>query len=411
MTQHPGRPTRPAASGESRLRTRDPVESRVLQALRHAGTLAADEIASDAALSPDTARATLRSLLEEQALRETGPDSLAINAAHAFSIGVKIGRRSLDALLIDFTGAVLHRTSYSYDYPDPEQIFPRLAADIDGLVQTLSEASRERLAGIGVAAPHSLGGWYAQMHAPPEVFSQWDRIDLRERLGSPRGLPVLFENDANAACIADLAFGRDPRFDNYLHVFVGTFIGGGTVLNGTLYAGAFDNAGAVGSMPVHAAHAWGPGRGQGERATTQLINCASRYLLDDSLLSVDFDPEHTLQQLAGDDPDALPGPVRDICEAWLGNAAHALAHAITAAISVVDFAAVVIDGWLPPAIVDRLCVATDHALGEMDLLGLVRPRLVARHLGNEARALGGAILPLYGSFIRGAAPSAAAPPP
>ncbi len=63
-----------------------------------------------------------------------------------------------------------------------------------------------------------------------------------------------------AACGAELVFGQTKDVNDFVYFYIGSFIGGGIVINGSLYAGRSGNAGALGSMPV-------PGRGRKLRAS------------------------------------------------------------------------------------------------------------------------------------------------
>ena len=76
----------------------------------------------------------------------------------------------------------------------------------------------------------------------------------------------------------------------------------------------------------------------------------------------------------------------------------AIAVAVCSAAGIIDFEGVVIDGALPQALVDRVCGRIDEHLNQQDFTGIVRPKMVPGTIGNDARALGGAILPFYSSF-------------
>ena len=78
------------------------------------------------------------------------------------------------------------------------------------------------------------------------------------------------QNDATAACGAELAFGDNAALLDFIYFYVGAFVGGGLVLNGGLYAGRTGNAAAIGSMPVP----------DGAGGSTQLIDVASLVLLE-----------------------------------------------------------------------------------------------------------------------------------
>ena len=61
-----------------------------------------------------------------------------------------------------------------------------------------------------------------------------------------------WNGDATAACGAELILGNPGHYQDFLYFFLGSFIGGGIVLDGSLYPGRTGNAGALGSMPVAA---------------------------------------------------------------------------------------------------------------------------------------------------------------
>ena len=73
------------------------------------------------------------------------------------------------------------------------------------------------------------------------------RPSISERLQELTGLPVSLLNDA-AACQAEHSFGRGKEFRDYAYFFIGAYIGGGIVLDHTVYEGRQGNAGALGSL-------------------------------------------------------------------------------------------------------------------------------------------------------------------
>ncbi|MCB1715895.1 MAG: ROK family transcriptional regulator [Candidatus Competibacteraceae bacterium] len=394
--------------GSNQLGMRQYNERVILQLIRRSGGLPKAEIARLTNLSAQTVSVIINRLLDDKLLRKQAPQRekgkvgqpsvpISLNPAGAYSIGVKIGRRSLDVLMIDFLGKVLTRVNHPYNFPDPDFIFARIEQEISAIIQTLKPAQRHRLVGIGVAAPNALGGWQQELNAPAAMLARWNEINIRQQIEARQDLPVWFANDATAACIAELVFDHGMQFSSYLYLFVGTFIGGGIVLNNTLYTGINNNAGAVGSMPMPTMPR-GLGTVTDSAAPVQLINCASRYLLEDQLRSCGLDPEQVLQHLAAKNYQDIPAQAIECYETWLQNAAAAIAFAITSAISIIDFEGVIIDGIFPSTTILQLVTLIEDALDRMDLEGLLRPRLVAGTLGNDARALGGAILPLYSNF-------------
>ena len=113
-------------------------------------------------------------------------------------------------------------------------------------------------------------------------WRQWRSFDIKEQIAKTFAGPVYLCNDATAACAAELTFGIGNRYRDYVYFFVGSFVGGGIVLNGSLYQGRNGNAGALGSMAVPAPTA--KGRPQ------QLIRSASLYVLEKKLAAQHQDP-------------------------------------------------------------------------------------------------------------------------
>ena len=78
----------------------------------------------------------------------------------------------------------------------------------------------------------------------------WRNAPLRDLVAAEIGLPVVVENDANAAAWGEFVFGTGAEVDDMLMVTVGTGLGGGIVADGALYRGSFGIGGEVGHMRV-----------------------------------------------------------------------------------------------------------------------------------------------------------------
>ena len=370
----------------------------VLQAIRLHGALPQAEIARVTHLTAQTvsliiARLEAGGLLLRLApLRgKVGQPSvpIALNPEGAFSIGIKIGRRSMDALLVDFSGQVRERLSFAYPFPDPDTLFDEIGACLKQLRKSLKPALRERLHGIGVAAPLSLGGWQELLGIAPALAEKWHGIDIGERvaaLGASVGLPVEFVKDTAAACVAELVAGRGRSIRSFLYVFVDTFIGGGLVLDSHLRGGVNGNAGALGSLPL------GLGQSDQARAPAQLLSAASLWNLEalyaKARLGVD----------AWADERAMRDPWLPCTRAWLRSTCPAIALALNSAACLLDLEGVIIDGSFSRELLQALLTEVERALDRYSWEGVSRPQLLAGTIGSDARAIGGALLPLYANF-------------
>jgi predicted NBD/HSP70 family sugar kinase len=381
-------PAAPLAStvGSNHVGMRQFNERIVLQAIRLHGPLPKAELARVTRLSMQTVSVIINALLKDELVVKQarlrgriGQPSvpIALNPDGAFTLGVKLGRRSLDVLALDFTGEVRCREIVEYDYPDPELIFPAIARKLELVEATLGRHA-ERIVGIGVAAPLWIGGWRELLGAPPRALDGWRGLDIRERVQSMTRLPIEFAKDTTAACAAELVTGHGQRVHNFLYVFIGTFIGGGLVIDGRLHHGPNGNAGAIGSVPLD--------------ADRQLLHRASGLVLEQAIRGAGMPAS------AAHDERALSDALRPVTATWIAGAAQSLAATLATSAALLDLDAIVIDGSLAPALIAELITATSRALDAQCWEGIARPALLQGRTGADARAMGGAILPLYAHF-------------
>jgi predicted NBD/HSP70 family sugar kinase len=95
------------------------------------------------------------------------------------------------------------------------------------------------------------------------------------------------------------------------------------------------------------------------------------------------------------------GPMGPELDMWIDQAAKAIAHAVIASSSVVDFEAAIIDGWIPENVRVRIVGAVRDHVGTFDLEGLQLPVILEGTVGIHARAIGAASLPLADRFLIG----------
>jgi predicted NBD/HSP70 family sugar kinase len=388
----PGNPPMLRPRGSNHVGMRQFNERVVLHAIRLNGSLPKAEIARLTGLTAQTiGLITTRLeddglLIRHEPLRgRIGQPSvpMALNPDGAFSVGIKIGRRSADLLLVDFTGAVRRRESMHYTFPDAQTLLPAIKSHM-GAIQDGLGALALRLVGVGLAAPLNLGGWHKFLGLPPTVSDEWNHIDLSAQVQSFTDAPVSFAKDTTAACVAELVAGRGRDLKSFLYLFVDTFVGGGLVINSHLHNGVHGNAGAVASLPLQVSN----GRGMPE----QLLAHASLWELEQSF------KEHGLDPTAAYDARAMEAPFEAFTSAWIASASLALAQCVVSGTAFLDIDAVVIDGSFTRAMLARLIDHTEKALATYDWEGLYPATLVAGSIGSDARALGGALLPLHENF-------------
>lgn len=383
-------PLRPRGSNQVGMRQFN--ERVVLQALRLHGALPKADLARLTGLTAQTI-GLITARLEEDGLLlrqdrvrgRIGQPSvpLALNADGAFSIGIKIGRRSTDWLLVDFTGKVRQRHTLQYAFPDAEQLIPAIDQQLRALRDGLG-AQASRLVGVGVAVPFQMGGWHRMLGLSEAQSSAWNRVDLAAEVQALTPLPVSYAKDTSAACVAELLQGRGRDIKSFLYIFVDTFVGGGLVINSQPHAGVHGNAGAVASLPLSVA--------RGQDMPGQLVSEASLWDLEQQFSRQGLDPA------AAYDARAMLAPWSTHTQQWTRSAANALAHCIVCSTAFVDVDAVVMDGSLAPEALQALRTETALAMKRYNWEGLWPATLHLGSVGPDARALGGALLPLHANF-------------
>lgn len=313
----------------------------------------------------------------------------SLNPDGAFGIGLMIGRRSSDLVLMDFTAGIRARRRMIYAFPAPRDILAFVEREMPNLLGQLSDTQHDRISGLGVALPFELWNWEADLETPPGALGGWRDFDVAAELARRFApWPVRLCNDATSACAAELTFGAGSVYRDFAYFYIGTFIGGGIVLNGSLLPGRSGNAGALGSMPVMRREQ------NGAASLQQLIRTASIYRLERRL--IDAGQRGTDIWLSPDDWSSFKEPL----DAWIAEAAEALAQAIAAVQAVIDFEAIVIDGAFPADVRRRLVERVNERLAGIDRQGLTEAAIVEGSIGRDARAIGGAALPLLAAFAR-----------
>ena len=367
-------------------------ERLVLSLIRRNGSLPKADIARLTGLSPQTI-STIANALERDGLltrqapqrgrvgQPSVPYALAPDGALAF--GLKIGRRSIDLIVMDLLGNVRETLHQPYPYPDPSQILAFLKDGIATFSKKLSPQQRKRIVGIGIASPFELWNWEHQVGAPKQVLDAWQTIDIRSEVEKLCPWPVYFYNDATAACAAELLLGNGGHHLDFLYIFVGSFIGGGVVLNGSLFPGRSGYAGAIAPLPVRQKDGVG---------YEQILRRTSLYSLADNMRQAGLDPEMLWRE------DGDWKAIGSVLDDWLDVLCESLAVIILSATAIIDFEAIVIDGGFPPDLRQTIVDGVMSELEKFDRQGLLAPVIVPGALGAKARAMGGACLPLIANF-------------
>ena len=161
----------------------------------------------------------------------------------AYTIGIDVGGTKVLGGVVDENGRVV---------ASAKRDTPRQGGRV--LTQTIADIARELMSkndisSVGVCAAGFVSSDRKTMLATPNI-ADWNGVDLDRELTGLIGIPVIIENDANAAAWGEAKFGAGRNQEHILMLTVGTGIGGGIVMNGSLYRGAFGIAAEFGHMRV-----------------------------------------------------------------------------------------------------------------------------------------------------------------
>lgn len=158
------------------------------------------------------------------------------------TIGIDIGGTKVLAGVVDPLGRVLTRERR-------ETPGKSVAAVEDTIVELVTSfAARFDVSAVGIGAAGFVDAQRATVLFSPHLA--WRNEPLRAALMSRIRLPVVVDNDANCAAVAETRFGAGVEHRQVLCVTLGTGIGGALVIDGRVYRGASGMAGEFGHIQV-----------------------------------------------------------------------------------------------------------------------------------------------------------------
>ena len=310
----------------------------------------------------------------------------------AYSIGVDVGGTKVLGGVVNEHGTVLAHARRD----TPRQGGAALTQAIaDVALELMKDFDIES---VGISAAGFVSSDRKTMLATPNIAG-WNGVNLDEELGTLIGLPLVIENDANAAAWGEARFGAGVNEHHLMMLTIGTGIGGGVVVNGQLYRGAFGIAAEFGHMRVVP---------DGHLCGCGARGCFEQYASGNALLrhareAISASPEVARNLLALGDGTVAGLTGKHITDAARQGDAVALAAFNTtaqwlgagiASLSVVlDPACVVIGGGVIDA--GEILLAPTRAAVERNMPFSGKhpsPRIIAAELGNEAGLVGAADL-------------------
>ena len=159
------------------------------------------------------------------------------------AIGIDIGGTKIAGAVVDELGAIVREDRVPTDASRPEEIENAVVA----MIERLSDGPEE-IAGAGVAAAGFIDAAQSTVYYAPNI--NWRHEPFREKLEARIDLPVIIENDANAAGWAEFRYGAGRLVSDMVILTIGTGVGGAIVSNDRLFRGGFGAGAEIGHMRV-----------------------------------------------------------------------------------------------------------------------------------------------------------------
>lgn len=160
-------------------------------------------------------------------------------------IGIDLGGTNIAAGLVRKSGEVVKIKSIP---TGKERGFDAVAADILSLAKELIEEADERVEGVGIGVPGVVDNDLSMIYYCTNL--EWYDKDLGNLLSKELGIPVLVDNDANLAALAEVEVGSMKEAQNAVMLTLGTGIGGGVAVNGSILRGSHGLGSEIGHMII-----------------------------------------------------------------------------------------------------------------------------------------------------------------
>ena len=199
--------------------------------------------------------------------------SLKLNFERFYVIGVSLRRGRLSYGVSDLSGKLLDKQSILLELDEKvDKILSILWESVAGYINDPSY--KGGIVGIGISVPGPINLEKGEISYLTNMPG-WKAIPVKKFLEERSGLPVILDDAANAAVLAEKWFGCGQSYHNIISVLVSKGVGAGIILNDRIYHGAFGFAGQVGHVSLDIN---GPVCGCGNRGCLELY-CSTLALV------------------------------------------------------------------------------------------------------------------------------------
>lgn len=318
------------------------------------------EIGEQSGLSAQTVSVIIRSLEQEGLIAKgeaqrgrVGPPTvpLSLNPDGAYSVGISVGHRQVDVVVVDFIGTLLSKFSIMQPMQSQNSNHPQFISVVKQAIQSLSPERRQRIAGIGLAVP----GDKAELELTPASARERFEV-LREEIEKVTEYPVYVQNDITAAAGGESMFGSAKKLSDYLYFYLGAHLHSRLVLNHQIYDTNAAVSQDVGILKLEAA------------------------------LAAEGNNTHQLWERGVDWPDLGPAEAE-----WRSTLVQHMANAVASVSQFIPLKTVVLSSYAPESACRQACKDLEAAIPGL--------RAIAGTIEGPPKAVGAASLSFSSRFM------------
>lgn len=219
------------------------------------GPVSRAQISKDTGLNKATVSTMVSELITDSFVYEIGagqssggrkPVLLYFNNLAGYSIGIDLGVNYLLGVLTDLSGNIIEEMNIPLKETDVEYVMKEICSIIEALIKSVPE-SPYGIVGIGIGVPGMIDRDENILFAPN---LKWRQIDLKQIIENKFNIPTKVENEANAGCYGEQLYGAGKNIANLIYLSIGIGIGGGIIINNTLYTGTSGISGEMGHLTI-----------------------------------------------------------------------------------------------------------------------------------------------------------------
>ncbi len=295
-------------------------------------------------------------------------------------IGIDLGGTNLKCALLDSNLRIKAKNYFSTkSFDNKLKLIQGIADSINSFILRQGIA-RNSVSGVGIGLPGPVDTFKGVVHFLPNIPG-WREVGLKKILERKTALPVFIDNDAKLMALAEYRAGQAKKYTNALCLTLGTGVGGGLIINGSLYRGSDNAAGEIGHVPINEK---GPLCPCGGSACLEAYIGNTRILKEARKL---FGPTITLEKVSA----LAKVNNRRAINLWV-NVGERLGIALSGIINLLNLDAVVIGGGVSDA-GEVLFESTRETIMRraMSVQGK-RVKIFKARLGNDAGIIGAGYL-------------------